>query len=96
MVNDEWVQNQEQTDEKQARINKLQREITFLKEILKNKNTLTYKEFVGSINTRPESKTMYGKIENINDLVTYEGRTIYSLEDSFKEAVDDYIKTKYF
>ncbi len=96
MVNDEWLQDREQTDEKQARINKLQREIAFLKEALKNKNILTYKEFVGSINIRPESKYMYGKIENINDLVTYEGRTIEGLEDSFKISVDDYIKTKYF
>lgn len=36
---------------------------------------------------------LHGKIEFINDLVTYEGVNVRDLELSFKEAVDDYLET---
>jgi len=35
---------------------------------------------------------VYGKIEGINDLVTFEGNSVSELKNSFKEVVDDYIE----
>ena len=34
----------------------------------------------------------YGKIEGINDLVTFEGESVTQLKESFKDAVSDYIE----
>ncbi|ALA01218.1 MULTISPECIES: type II toxin-antitoxin system HicB family antitoxin [Enterobacter] len=54
---------------------------------------LKYKDFCGSIDLSYEDKILHGKIECINDLVTYEAETIPALEVAFREAVDDYIET---
>lgn len=35
----------------------------------------------------------WGKIENVEDLVTFEATTPHQLEYNFKKAVDDYINT---
>ncbi len=53
---------------------------------------LTYKDYFGSVGYSAEDKVFHGKIEFIRDLVTYEGTDVDSLEASFEEAVDDYLK----
>ena len=55
-------------------------------------NTITYKSFIGSIQFRAAEKIFFGKIEGINDLVTFEGKTVDRLISSFHEAVDDYLE----
>lgn len=54
---------------------------------------MNYKKFNGTIEYSKEDNVYYGKLENIRDLVTYEADTKEELEDSFKEAVDDYLET---
>jgi predicted HicB family RNase H-like nuclease len=56
------------------------------------KDVLTYKEFIGSVHFSAEDKTFYGRIEGIDDLVTFEGKTVDILIKAFHEAVDDYIE----
>jgi predicted HicB family RNase H-like nuclease len=56
------------------------------------KDVLTYKEFIGSVHFSAEDKTFFGKIEGLDDLVTFEGKTVDILIKSFHEAVDDYIE----
>jgi predicted HicB family RNase H-like nuclease len=51
---------------------------------------LKYKEFIGSVHFSAEDEVFYGKIEGVNDLVTFEGATVRMLKSSFKEAVEDY------
>lgn len=51
---------------------------------------LRYKEFIGSVQFSAEDEVFYGKIEGINDLVTFEGSTVSKLKTAFKEAVIDY------
>lgn len=58
-----------------------------------NTHTFRYKDILGSVETDLESKCLYGKLLYINDLVLYEGATLKELENSFQEAVDDYIET---
>jgi predicted HicB family RNase H-like nuclease len=56
-----------------------------------NQNTLEYKEFIGSVNYSDNEECFYGKIEGINDLVTFEGNSVKELKKAFQQAVDDYI-----
>ena len=36
-------------------------------------------------------KYFFGKIEGINDLVTFEGTTVSELKEAFQDAVEDYL-----
>ena len=59
------------------------------------KNILKYKGFVGSVNFSTEDRVLYGKIEEINDLITFEGTTIDELEEAFKYMVEEHIEDKF-
>ncbi|MBL7110322.1 MAG: type II toxin-antitoxin system HicB family antitoxin [Bacteroidales bacterium] len=56
------------------------------------KNAITYKGFIGSVHFASEDRVFYGKIEGINDLITFEGETVDQLEEGFKYMVDEHIK----
>lgn len=53
-------------------------------------NTLIYKNYIGSVQYSQEDNLFHGKINGINDLITYEGDSIINLKSSFIEAVEDY------
>lgn len=55
------------------------------------KDILIYKEFIGSVHFSADDKVFHGKIEGINDLVTFEGANVTEITKAFHEAVDDYI-----
>ena len=52
---------------------------------------LEYKGFITHIKWSEPDKCYYGKIENITDLVLFEGDTIEDCEKDFYDAVDFYI-----
>lgn len=54
------------------------------------KDVLQYKDFLGSVHFAAEDEVFYGKIEGIDDLISFEGDTVADLKKSFQEAVDDY------
>jgi predicted HicB family RNase H-like nuclease len=56
------------------------------------KNTMRHKGFIGSIHYSPEDECFHGRIEGIDDLVSFEGRSVDELKKSFKEAVEDYLE----
>ena len=56
------------------------------------KDILTYKSFIGSVHFSTADKAFHGKIEGINDLVTFEGRSVSELIKAFREAVNDYLE----
>ena len=56
-------------------------------------NTIEYNGYIGSIEYSPEDKCFFGKLEMIDDLVTFEATTAEELERNFRNAVDEYIKT---
>lgn len=56
-------------------------------------NLLNYKGYYGSVEVSLEDNTIHGKLECINDLVTYEAQTVTDLQSAFEEAVDDYLET---
>lgn len=56
------------------------------------KNTLEHKDFIGSVSFSSEDEVFHGKIEGIDDLVTFEGGSVADLKSAFEEAVEDYIE----
>ena len=56
-------------------------------------NKLLYKGYSGTANFSAESEVFYGKINSINDLVTFEGSSVEELKNAFNESVDDYLET---
>jgi predicted HicB family RNase H-like nuclease len=56
------------------------------------KNVLRHKGFLGSIYFSPDDDCFHGRIEGIDDLVSFEGRSVDELKTSFKEAVEDYLE----
>ena len=55
------------------------------------KDILTYKDYIGSVHFNAEDDIFFGKIEGIEDLVSFEGSSVNELKQSFKEAVEDFI-----
>ena len=56
-------------------------------------NYLTYKGYLGTVNFDADDEAFHGKINGINDLITFEGQSVKELKKAFEEAVDDYLKT---
>jgi predicted HicB family RNase H-like nuclease len=56
-------------------------------------NILEYKGYIGRVEFSAEDKVFHGKIEYINDLVTFEATSVEELEKEFKTSVDDYLET---
>lgn len=50
-----------------------------------------YKGFYGSAQASIEDHCLFGKLEFIEPLVSYEGHDIEELEQAFRAAVDDYL-----
>jgi len=55
-------------------------------------NILTYKGFIGSVNYSADDHIFFGKIEGINDLVTFEGISVDEMENAFQEMVNLHIE----
>ena len=56
------------------------------------KDVLIYRDFMGSVHFSAEDEIFFGKIEGIEDLVSFEGKSVKEIKKSFEEAVDDYIE----
>ena len=56
-------------------------------------NLLFYRDFYGSVVYNSEEDTLQGKIEGIEDLITYEERSLSKIKIEFKNYVDGYIET---
>ena len=56
-------------------------------------NILKHKGYFGTIDFSLPDDTIFGKIIGIDDLVTYEAKTLGELKETFIEAIDDYLDT---
>ena len=54
-------------------------------------NIITYKDYVGSIEFSEADNVLYGKVQGIRSLISYEGTTVDELITDFHEAVDSYL-----
>ena len=55
-------------------------------------NRLSYKGYFSEIKFDSELLILYGKIENINDLVTFESENSKEIVEEFHNAVDEYLE----
>ena len=55
-------------------------------------NVLTYKGYIGSVHFSADDNVFFGKLEGVNDLITFEGGTVQELKDAFCYMVDEHIK----
>jgi predicted HicB family RNase H-like nuclease len=53
---------------------------------------MEYGGYQGSVHYNDEDQVFYGKVMFIPALLSYEGTDVKSLQDSFREAVDDYLE----
>jgi predicted HicB family RNase H-like nuclease len=55
-------------------------------------DVLTYKGFIGSVHFSAQDDVFFGKVEGVNDLITFEGNSVQELKDAFHYVVDEHIK----
>jgi len=55
-------------------------------------NRILALDFIGSVHYSTEDELFFGRLEGIDDLVTFEGKCVDELKKSFREAVDDYLE----
>jgi predicted HicB family RNase H-like nuclease len=53
------------------------------------KDFLHYQNFIGSVRFSAEDECFFGKIEGINDLITFKGQNVLGLKKAFQDAVKD-------
>ena len=58
-------------------------------------NRFDYKGYYTLIHFDSEDKVLYGKIEGIDDLVTFESDSAKEIEKEFHDAVDDWLEFIY-
>lgn len=56
------------------------------------KDVMLYKDFVGSIHYSTDDEVFFGKIEGIDDSISFEGSSVEELKHAFYEAVEDYLE----
>ena len=56
-------------------------------------NVLDYKGYLATLEYSSEDKVFYGKLEMIEDLVTFEADSASDIEVNFHDAVDEYLET---
>lgn len=54
-------------------------------------NTLTYKNYHGTVEYSQEEDCFYGKVKNIKSLLSYEGDSVDELEEDFHSVIDEYL-----
>ena len=54
-------------------------------------NIMQYKGYVGSVEFSEEDCILFGKVQGIRSLISYEGTTAQELLEDFHGAVDDYL-----
>jgi len=56
------------------------------------KDVLIYKDYIGSVHFNADDEVFFGKIEGVEDLITFEGNSVIEVKGAFEEAVNDYIE----
>lgn len=56
-----------------------------------NENVLKYNGYSAAVEYSAEDQVLYGKIDGINDLVTFSSESAAEIEKEFHEAVDGYL-----
>ncbi len=52
---------------------------------------IEYKGYEGIFEFDEENNLFRGKVSNIDDLVTFQGKSIKEVQEAFEDAVDEYV-----
>ena len=55
-------------------------------------NQLNYKGYTGNVFFSEEDGVFHGKVVGIADSISFEGKSVESLTDDFRNAVDEYLE----
>lgn len=55
-------------------------------------NLLDYKGYYGTVEFSSKDQILFGKVIDVNSLISYEGDSVVSLKQDFEQAVDDYLE----
>lgn len=53
---------------------------------------LKYKNFIGSVEFSETDKLLFGKVQGIRGLISYEGQNVEELEQDFRAGIDEYLE----
>lgn len=56
------------------------------------KDILVYKDYIATIHFSTDDELFFGKIEGIDDLITFEGTCVDELKKAFEDSVEEYIE----
>ena len=59
---------------------------------MRAKNCLNYKDYTGSIEYSQEDEVFYGKVMGVKALISFEGESVSSITEDFRNAVDEYLE----
>lgn len=57
------------------------------------RNTLTYKGYTGTVECSEEDDCLFGSVQGIRSMISYEGYTFKEIKEDFHEAVDFYLES---
>ncbi|MEX8549217.1 MAG: hypothetical protein V5804_16575 [Mucilaginibacter sp.] len=56
-------------------------------------NFFKYKNYLATINFSVDDDVFYGNVVGIDDVITFEGKSVKEVKHAFHQAVDDYLAT---
>jgi predicted HicB family RNase H-like nuclease len=55
-------------------------------------NVLKYKGYIGEFEYEPDAEVFHGRVVNINDVVSFEGKSVDELKTALADSVEDYLE----
>jgi predicted HicB family RNase H-like nuclease len=52
---------------------------------------MEYKDYIGTFTFNEKLELFQGRISNIKDLITFQGKSMEALEYAFKDSINEYI-----
>ncbi len=56
-------------------------------------DVIQHKGYSASVHFSAEDDAFFGKVLGINDLITFEGKSVSELKKAFEESIEDYLET---
>jgi predicted HicB family RNase H-like nuclease len=53
---------------------------------------MKYKDYIGHVEYDDEAKIFHGEVVGLRDIITFQGKSVEELEQSFRDSIDDYLK----
>jgi predicted HicB family RNase H-like nuclease len=54
-------------------------------------DVMKYKDYIAKVSYDAEAKLFHGQVVGMNDIVTFQGRSVEELEKALEESIEDYL-----